>query len=507
MAVASRVRPLVVVALLVVVASVLGVLALLRFDRPRDSSLDQPLIAPSATPAPAPSAPRVEQLRGHVVDANGDPVSGAHVRVLAGGKGVAETATDGAGRFAFDRLASGLVRVQADHEPEGAVDSAPITISDAPTELTLVLAPAGIDGVVVDGDNGRPIAGVALSVEGVPFTSPSATTDEAGAFHFAAVPFEATAVVAVASGYRASRAVLGPREDEPVPSLRIVLHAAPAVEGDVVDADGMPIHARIVACEGKPFEAQVESGDDGTFQLPPSTVGCAAFALHADMAPSETVPIAEGRRLTLRLGTPGAIAGFVVDDRGQSVDTFSVGIESFVPAHGFVAPPRGTTAFEDGRFRLEHLVPGTYVLTAVTAGRPPVRSDKVVVRSGATTGGVKLIIARGGAIEGRVLDEDHLPVADVELRFDSVSAVARSDAFTKTDASGRYRLEGAPSGPLTVSAHKDGFTRRSCRARWSAPGRSHPAHRRRRGRRHVARGHDPTPARRAWHRGRNHGRA
>ncbi|MEO8797661.1 MAG: carboxypeptidase regulatory-like domain-containing protein, partial [Polyangiaceae bacterium] len=274
---------------------------------------------------------------------------------------------------------------------------------------------------------------------------------------FAAVPFEATAVVAVASGYRASRAALGPREDEPVPSLRIVLHAAPAVEGEVVDADGMPIHARIVACEGKPFEAQVESGDDGAFQLPPSTVGCAAFALHADMAPSETVPIAEGRRLTLRLGAPGAIAGFVVDDRGQSVDTFSVGIESFVPAHGFVAPPRGTTAFEDGRFRLEHLIPGTYVLTAVTAGRPPVRSDKVVVRSGATTDGVKLVIARGGAIEGRVLDEDHLPIADVELRFDSVSAVAKSDAFTKTDASGRYRLEGAPAGPLTVSAHKDGY--------------------------------------------------
>ncbi len=454
MPVASRTRLFVIAALLVTGAS--G--AALHFERARNHATTQlPPVAPSALPAPVPSVERVVQLQGHIVDESGDPVSGAHVRVLASAHGIAETSTDSAGHFAFDRLANGPVRVEADHEPEGVVDSAPIIISSAPTDLTLVLAPAGISGSVVDGDNGHPIAGAALSVEGVPFAASAATTDDAGAFHFAAVPFEATAIVAVANGYRSSRVVLGSREDKPEPTFRIVLRAAPPIEGDVVDANGSQIHARIVACEGKPFEAHVESGDDGAFQLPPATVGCDAFAMHDDMAASDAVPIVEGRHLTLHLGVAGSIAGFAVDERGRSIDAFSIGVESFVPTRGTSGRPSNTTAFQSGSFRLDRLVPGTYVLTAVTNGRPPARSDRIAVSSGATTDNVKIVIAQGGIIEGRVVDGEHVPLADVELRFDAVSAVAKSDAVAKTDSSGRYRLEGAPAGPFTVGAQKDGY--------------------------------------------------
>jgi hypothetical protein len=350
------------------------------------------------------------------------------------------------------------VVVEADHDPQGAVDSAPITISNAPTTLELVLAPASVSGIVIDANDGHAIAGAALSVDGIPFTAPTATTDTAGAFHFGAVPFEATSIVAVASGYRTSRVALGPREDKPEPSLRILLRTAPPVEGNVVDAENTPIHARITACEGEPFEAHAESGDDGSFELPPSTVGCNAFAIHDDMGVSDAVPIVEGRHLTLRLGAAGSIAGFAVDEQGRSIDAFSVGVESFVPARGAAGRPDKTSAFQGGSFRLDHLVPGTYVLTAIAAGRPPARSDHLVVQSGAVTDNVKIVIARGGIVEGRVFDSDaHAPLADVELTFDSVSAVGKSDAVTKTDSLGHYHLEGAPAGPFTVSAQKDGY--------------------------------------------------
>lgn len=455
MAVAAKTRRLVVAALL---AIGVGGAAVVHFDHARNHATTQPSATPSATPAPAPSVERVVQLQGHVVDANGDPVNSAHVRVIAAGHGVAETATDSAGRFAFGKLSNGTVRVEADHEPEGAVDSAPITVSSTPTDLELVLAPAPISGVVIDGNDGHAIAGASLSVEGVPFTSPTATTDAAGAFHFATVPFEATSIVAVASGYRTSRVALAPREDKPEPSLRILLRTAPPVEGNVIDAENTPIHARITACEGQPFEAHAESGDDGSFELPPSTVGCDAFAIHDDMGVSDAVPIVDGRHVTLRLGAAGSIAGFAVDDQGRSIDAFSVGVESFVPARGVSGRPDKTSAFQNGSFHLDHLVPGTYVLTAVTAGRPPARSDHLVVKSGAVTDNVKIVIAQGGIVEGHVLDSDqHAPLADVELRFDSVSAVAKSDAVTKTDSFGRYHLEGAPAGLFTVSAQKDGY--------------------------------------------------
>jgi membrane-associated protease RseP (regulator of RpoE activity) len=108
-------------------------------------------------------------------------------------------------------------------------------------------------------------------------------------------------------------------------------------------------------------------------------------------------------------------------------------------------------------FRLERLVPGTYVLTAATAGRPPARSTPILVNSGAVTDNIKIVIAQGGVIEGNVFDEQHAPLADVELRFDLVSVVAQSDAVATTDASGHYRLEGAPPGLFTISTHKDGY--------------------------------------------------
>ncbi|MGH7327464.1 MAG: carboxypeptidase regulatory-like domain-containing protein, partial [Polyangiaceae bacterium] len=198
-------------------ASVLGVVVLVR-DRMHAHTPDARLPElPSSIPAPAPSVVRAPQLEGRILASNGDAVRGAHVRVISSAHAVAETETDFAGHFAFDRLSNGRVRVEADHDPEGAIESADVSISNVTTHLTLVLAPAGIAGQVVDGVDGHAIAGASLSVDGVPFAVAGVTSDGAGAFRFAAVPFEATSVVAVASGYRSSRVVLEPREDRPEP--------------------------------------------------------------------------------------------------------------------------------------------------------------------------------------------------------------------------------------------------------------------------------------------------
>jgi S1-C subfamily serine protease len=48
-------------------------------------------------------------------------------------------------------------------------------------------------------------------------------------------------------------------------------------------------------------------------------------------------------------------------------------------------------------------------------------------------------------------------LAGADLHFDQVSRVLGSDAAATSGPDGRYRLEGAPTGPLTVRAHKDGF--------------------------------------------------
>jgi hypothetical protein len=429
-----------------------------RHTVPPESAL---AVAPgSGSASPAAVTP---VLAGHILYANGSTVASAHVRVIArqGSTSlvVAEVTTDGSGAFALTQVGAERVRVEADHDPSGAVRSAELTVHEGTTaDVTLVLAPASIRGIVVDGNDGHPVADATLSAEGVPWPVPGATSDAAGDFRLSMVPFDATALVAVASGYRTARVSLGQREDAPEPVLRVELRAGPPADGDVLDPDGKPLHARVVACEGQPSEARVESGDDGTFRLPASAVGCDAVATHDGMSPSDLVPIVEGRRTTLRLGAGGTIAGSVVDDRGMAVDSFSIGIESSSSPHGAsMRGGQGTVPFKGGAFRLEHLVPGTYWLMASTQGRPPARSDAIEVRSAAVTDGVKIVIGMGGVVVGRVVDDRRAPIGGVELRFDLVSSVAGSDATARTDESGAYRLEGAPSGPFTLLAKKDGF--------------------------------------------------
>jgi hypothetical protein len=414
-----------------------------------------------SAPLPARELPAdraAPQLHGRILDANGIAVAGAHVRVRAEAHVIATTATNATGDFSFATLSSKRIRVEADADPGGAARSANLgLVEGTTTELTLVLALASVGGVVVDADGGQSIAGVALSVEGALWPVASVTSDAAGAFRFPVVPFEASSVVAIGSGYAFARVALGPREGRAEPMLRVELHRGQPISGDVEDPDGKAVRAHVVACEGQPSAVSVESKDDGTFELPASAAGCDAVASHSEMGPSEAVHLIDGRRVTLRLGAGGAIAGFVVDDHGVALDSFSLGTETFVSAHATGAN-HGLHAFKSGSFRLEHLVPGTYVLTAVAEGRPPARSDPIDVRAASVTDGVRIVVARGGSVAGRVLDDHNDPIAGVELRFDMVSAVsADSTARATTDARGRYTLEGAPAGLFTVRANKEGF--------------------------------------------------
>jgi hypothetical protein len=446
--------------LLVPLAAVIAVLAW------KPSPLPIPAPAPSAaasTAAPGPVEDRTPEILGHILDADGNAVNGAMVRLVSPSPPYTvyrDTKTDQAGAFSFPHVGPWRVRVVADHDPDGVVTSAVLQSTDGgTTEITLVLSAAGaVRGTVVDADD-HPVAGAVLSVEGVPWIVPAATSDEAGAFRIPTVPDEATSLVAVARGYRTARAVLGPRDDQTELVVRVRLVTAAPIDGVVLDADGKPTHARVVACEEQPAEARTESGEDGAFQLPASAIGCEAVAEQSESAPSDAAPVVEGRRMTLRLKAGGGIEGTVVDERGAGVPTFTIGVESFTPSRGRTFDRAGPRSVEDprGAFRLDHLAPGTYVLTASASGLPPARSESVDVRGGAVTRGVRIALLRGGVVTGHVFDENHAPMAGVDVHFDAVSSVASSSSDASTDATGLYRIEGAPAGPLTLRVHKDGF--------------------------------------------------
>ncbi len=424
----------------------------------------------AARPAPAaaitatrPDEDRTPQIDGRILDAEGDPVKGAAVRLVSASLPYTvyvDARSDAVGSFSFAHVGSEPVRVVADHDPDGAVTSAELRLDPGQrTEITLVLSPAtAVRGTVVDTE-GHPVVGATLFVEGVPWLARGATSDSGGTFRLATVPEGVTSLVAVARGYKTARVAL-PRREGPVDLVvRVRLVAAAPLNGEVRDPDGNPIRARIVACGGQPSEANAVSAEDGTFELPPSTIGCEAVAQHDDYEASHAVVLVEGRRVQLRLGPGGTVEGVVVDERGAGVESFTVGVESFSGPQGRSlrgAPPRKV---EDprGSFRLERLAPGRYVLTAGTPGKPPGRSSAIDVAGGVTTTGVRIVLVSGGSVIGHVFDERRVPLEGVDLRFDAVSSVVDSSAHAETDGAGQYRLEGAPVGPFTLRAQKAGF--------------------------------------------------
>ncbi len=410
-----------------------------------------------------PPGDRTPEIRGRILDADGNTVSDAAVRIVSPSVPYTvyvEAKTDAAGKFSFAHVGSERVRVVADHDPDGTVTSAELRVTEGQsTEITLVLSAAGaVSGMVVDTDD-HPVGGATLFVEGVPWAVRSANSDAAGAFRLAIVPNGVTSLVAVARGYKTARVAL-PRRDDPVELVvHVRLEAGAPAQGDVLDPDGNPIKARVVACEGQPSEATAVSGDDGTFQLPPSAIGCAAVAQHDEYEASTAVLLAEGRRAQLRLRAGGAVEGVVVDDTGNAVPSYTIGVESYSgvqPRSLRSVPPRKVDD-PRGAFRIERLAPGRYVLGVGAPGKAPGRSDSIDVTGGITTSNVRIVIPLGGAVGGHVFDEHHAPLEGVNLRFDSVSSVVDSSARATTDAAGLYRLEGAPAGPFTLLAQKDGY--------------------------------------------------
>ena len=418
---------------------------------------------PAATAPPVPAEDRTPEIRGRILDADGNAVNGASVRLVSPTVPYTvydDTKTDASGRFSFAHVGAERVRVAADHDPDGAVTSAELHVAERQsTEITLVLSAASaVRGTVVDADD-HPVAGATLFVEGVPWIVRSATSDTAGAFRLAIVPYGVTSLVAVARGYQSARVAL-PRRDDPVELVvRVRLEAGAPAEGEVLDPDGNPIKARIVACDGQPAEASAVSADDGTFQLPASAIGCSAVAQHDEYQASDAVVLVDGRRAELRLRPGGALEGVVVDDTGAPVTSFTVGVESYSGAQTRSlrsTPPRKVDD-PRGAFRMEKLAPGRYVLGAGAAGKPPGRSDSIDVSGGVATTGVRIVLPLGGTVTGHVFDEHHAPLEGVDMRFDAVSSVIDSSAHATTDAAGQYRLDGAPIGPFTLRAQKDGF--------------------------------------------------
>ena len=468
-------------------------------------------------------------IAGSVSWPDGAPVADAEVKVsfdlsqmygmgamgaLRGGGG--KTRTDAEGKFRVQGLGAGPFTVVA----MAQAPDAPPTWGEKPPppwrarkdgvakntkELALVLhAPSGVRGTVASED-GAPIAKFKLFAQRVA-SGPLATFGQDsreeefesadGSFFLTGLSHGNWKLTAHAEGHAPIEPVqLELPRDETREDLRIVLPLAAEARGFVRDQSGKPVaNAEVVVDTGAPnWQRFVESGPkppstrskpDGSFALdglrPIAQKLSASARGHAKSLPVE-VDLAATRRVddvVIVMRNGATLTGEVFDDAGRH-------------AGGWMVQVTDTTNFDqrmeftdsDGRFRFEHLEPGSRQVVAMPAGAASAASEDGAAAGGgaekATAEDMSAFVSKmkmGNAeladgetthlvlgappkdpvqVRGRVTHAGE-PYAGAMVAYVRSGAGAAGNRFksTTTDKDGAYALQLAEPGAYTVSVQR-----------------------------------------------------
>jgi protocatechuate 3,4-dioxygenase beta subunit len=412
---------------------------------------------------------------GTVRDAQGQPVAKAIVRAdgsalpMRFSGGGTPVATDAEGRFELTGLRPGRYRlvVRATDFAVATVDG--ITVEEgADAEMDVVLhRGAPLTGRLL-GPNEKPAAG-RVSVHEPEGPAPigledmlSAEAGEDGRFRVERVAPGSWVVAVIAPGFAVQRlsADVG-TAGTPVDLGDVVLETGLTIRGRVRDRAGSPIADALINGMfrrpgfGGGNMPSARSEADGTFVLAGLSPGTYRLQVRAQ-GYGDSAKSAEpgGEPVDFVLDAAGAVTGLVMDEAGRPVDSFRVMARPVVEETGLRFPPKQDLfADPEGRFTLDNVAPGTYVLQ-VSA---PERADGVVsgvkVASAATVDVGRVRLGAGGTVRGIVVDGGGTPIAGA-----TVAARSASQSFgpppggdSVSDAAGAFEVRGVPSGIVQVT--------------------------------------------------------
>jgi protocatechuate 3,4-dioxygenase beta subunit len=421
---------------------------------------------------------RAVVLDGVVVGPDGEPVSGATVKVqmrqeqiilMMIGGGVPQAVTDAAGKFTLRGLKNGVPqKLVAAHREYGS--SEPLSVKpgvDGAVSLALT-QPIRIAGTVVD-ERGAPVAGVRVTVErnkpnarrgplsalNQPRGSTRpAVTDEKGAYVLRNAPAGDLVLGFDHSGYQPLKQPIRTHADTPaVDAERTTLVRGPGIEGVIVNERGRPVKGVTVMANQGQFAADAGEGrgwsstmtdeqgrfglyglNEGEYNVQPYRRGSYG---ETRKAPTGTTDL----RLTLR--PAGELKGRVLC-RGQPVvgahvqalrtDRPETDVSRYLAsgrtgAQGLFTitplPPDG-----DFAIRIDHDDYRDLTVEGVVAGRS--------VRD--------FMLEAGVRVGGTVVDADGNPVAQVGL----VVRAGEESKFVRSGADGAWSAGGLGDGGITV---------------------------------------------------------
>ena len=343
-------------------------------------------------------------------------------------------------------------------------------------EVDIVLGEGGsLHGRVTDAETGTPLSGALVRLGSAaqqqmywagmnqmnrihPIV---AVTGEDGTYRVEHVATGAYNVSAQAEGY------VDKTQKAAVPSKGAVdLKVQPELEirGVVKMKDGSPVQgAQVVANKAGGNQQnygwnpnQSISGSDGSFRVGGLAKG--NYSLHISPPWNSTLNIKPHTHGPVAAGADGvevevegglAIAGEVVTPEGEPAPTVWVSAQ---PETGQGGMWRNGQTDNKGTFRILGLKEGTYTLHVQTnwSGASQYQAKQMKgIRAG--TEDVRIQLAAGYEIEGRVADDQNKPVANLQINAQRIQVPGEDQVFsgwanTSTDADGKFTLRGLSQG-------------------------------------------------------------
>ncbi|MHC4859685.1 MAG: MSCRAMM family protein, partial [Planctomycetota bacterium] len=443
-------------------------------------------------------------LLATVLDAEGRPVAWAVVTTAVDGAPEASRSatSDAEGLARFEGLPAGRtvsVRAEADLTSVPATVTAPVE-ADETTEVRLVLKTGGaVTGRVVTEGGDAPDVRFTVSVGPAhEWARPESSIVATRSFPAGTAEFQVGGVppgrhVARASAEGFGDGVSEPfdvRKGETTAGIVITLPRGSRVSGVVRRLDtGEPVpRARVSIGTARVFlspgglrtgKRSAETDARGRFTLAGLAPGVyALWSTAAGLAPGviEELMVEQGRDVTglvLSMGVGGTITGTVYGPDGKPVPAGIILYRKWIPEIVLKGDfGERVKADEEGVYRIEHLVPGKYVVRRVVARNLAIsvavrsgpeederrHADVVEVREGEVVRRDILVGSGKGGLEGRLTDAGGEPLA---TRWVSLTGLMEREASpgefrlphtTMTDGEGEFAFRDLEPGDYTVEA-------------------------------------------------------
>lgn len=381
------------------------------------------------------------RVQYHREASTGMPFGGGSRSVVAQGRGVVRTGTDG--RFRITGLRGGLIQLVAVANGYATPEAIPVPIAVAEhvDGVELRVDPArAISGTVTAAADGAALTGIRVDARQPGVGPRGATTDERGNFRIDGLVPGQYSLSAAGDGFlpnrRGAQVAVGETDVE---GVQISLDTGVAIRGRIEPAGPADVRIELVPDESGMLFADLEmltagggatrAGDEGRFVLEPIRPGhytLAARTATGGRAQLEVdVPEDGLADVVLRVEDGASVAGKVVDTHGEPVARAMValqphreGVSTSMIVNGRNLVGDASPTASDGTFRLTGLDAGTFAVSVTDEfGDPLVLGDgggpmQIGLDDGEQATLDLLVEATDGVIRGQVVDAQGVPAPD-----------------------------------------------------------------------------------------------